>query len=154
MAHDVSPEQAEATAALEHSVAGRAGSLIEPVIRPLGFDWKIGVGLITSFAARETVVGTLGVMYGVGEDAIDEPEPLLDRIREARWPDGTPVFTLATSVSFLVFFVLAMQCLPTQAVARRETGSWKWPLLQLGYMTVLAYAASLVAYQTISALTA
>ena len=154
VAHDVSPEQAEATAALEHSVAGRAGSLIEPVIRPLGFDWKIGVGLITSFAARETVVGTLGVMYGVGEDAIDEPEPLLDRIREARWPDGTPVFTLATSVSFLVFFVLAMQCLPTQAVARRETGSWKWPLLQLGYMTVLAYAASLVAYQTISALTA
>mgnify|MGYP006267639321 CR=1 FL=1 len=150
----VSLEQAEATAGLEHSIAGRAGKLIEPVIRPLGFDWKIGVGLATSFAAREVVVGTLGVMYGVGEEAVDDPEPLLNRIRDATWPDGTPVFTVATSVSFLVFFVLAMQCLPTQAVARRETGSWKWPLLQLGYMTALAYVASLIAYQSITALTA
>lgn len=153
-AADVSPEQAEATAALEHSFAGRLGQSIEPAIRPLGFDWKIGVGLVTSFAARETVVATLGVMYGVGEEAVDEPEPLLDRIRAATWPDGSPVFTLATSVSFLVFFVLAMQCLPTQAVARRETGSWKWPLLQLGYMTALAYAASLIVYQSISAIQA
>ena len=152
--YDVSTEQAASTAALEHSVAGRLGHFIEPAIRPLGFDWKIGVGLVTSFAARETVVGTLGVMYGVGEEAVDEPEPLLNRIRDATWPDGSPVFTAATSVSFLVFFVLAMQCLPTQAVAKRETGSWKWPLLQLGYMTALAYTASLVCYQVITTLTA
>lgn len=150
----VTLEQAEATLGLEYSLAGRAGKLIEPVIRPLGFDWKIGVGLATSFAAREVVVGTLGVMYGVGKEAVDDPEPLLNRIRDATWPDGSPVFTAATSVSFLVFFVLAMQCLPTQAVARRETGSWKWPLLQLGYMTALAYIASLIAYHSITAIMA
>lgn len=145
------PGHVAAQLALEHSFAGRMGRLIEPAVEPLGFDWKIGVGVVTSFAARETVVGTLGVVYGVGEDVVDEPEPLLNRIREAKHADGTPVFTVATAFSLLVFYVLAMQCLPTQAVTRRETGSWKWALLQLGYMTVLAYAASLITYQTLAA---
>jgi len=152
-ANDIEIEQAQGRLAVEYSYAGRAGKLVEPVIRPLGFDWRMGIGVVTSFAAREAVVGTLGVVYGVGEDAIDDPVPLLDKIREATWPDGRPVFTLASSLSFLVFFVLAMQCLPTQAVARRETGSWKWPLLQLGYMTVLAYVGALIVYQSVSALT-
>jgi ferrous iron transport protein B len=138
--------------ALEYSVAGRMGKLIEPVIEPLGFDWKIGIGVVTSFAARETVVGTLGVVYGVGDEVVDDPAPLLDRIREAKHPDGSPVFTVATCMSLLVFYVLAMQCLPTQAVTRRETGSWKWAAFQLGYMTALAYTASLITYQTLAAL--
>jgi len=138
--------------ALEYSVAGRMGKLIEPVIEPLGFDWKIGIGVVTSFAARETVVGTLGVVYGVGDEVVDDPAPLLDRIREAKHPDGSPVFTVATCLSLLVFYVLAMQCLPTQAVTRRETGSWKWAAFQLGYMTALAYTASLITYQTLAAL--
>jgi len=132
---------------LRHSFAGQLGRTIEPVLEPLGFNWQIGIGVVTSFAARETVVGTLGVIYGVGEEAVDDPEPLLDRIRQAKHPDGTPVFTMATSISLLVFYVLAMQCLPTQAVTMRETNSWKWPIFQLGYMTALAYLASLVAYQ-------
>lgn len=123
--------------AMEHSAAGRLGKAVEPVLEPLGFDWKIGIGVVTSFAARETVVGTLGVVYGVGDEVVDDPKPLIDRIRDAKRPDGSPVFTIATSLSLLVFYVLAMQCLPTQAVTRRETGSWRWAIFQLGYMTAL-----------------
>lgn len=139
---------AEAQAKLSNSYAGRLGHLIEPVIEPLGFDWKIGVALVASFAAREVVVSALSVIYGVGEEA-EEGSLLIDRLREAKRPDGTPVFGTATSVSLLVFYVLAMQCLPTQAVTRRETGSWKWAGLQLGYMTLLAYVVSLVVYQAL-----
>jgi len=142
----------EGQLAMEHSVAGKLGKAVEPALEPLGFDWKIGIGVVTSFAARETVVGTLGVVYGVGDDVVDDPKPLIDRIRDAKRPDGTAVFTVATSLSLLVFYVLAMQCLPTQAVTRRETGSWKWALFQLGYMTVLAYTGSLITYQTLVAL--
>ena len=138
--------------ALEYSFAGRMGRAIEPVLRPLGFNWQIGVGIVTSFAARETIVSTLGVVYGVGEDVVDQAEPLLARVRRARKPDGGLVFTTATSISLLVFYVLAMQCLPTQVITRRETGTWKWALFQLGYMTVLAYAGSLVVYQGLTAL--
>ena len=133
---------------LEHSFAGRLGRAIEPVFAPLGFDWKMSVGVLSSFAAREVIVSTLGVLYGLGADAADEsPQSLIESIRASRRPDGSPVFTTATCLSLLVFYVLAMQCLPTQAVTRRETGSWKWPLVQLGYMTVLAYTAALVTYQ-------
>ena len=150
---DGAPLEDEARAAqeaLEYSFAGRAGHLIEPALEPLGFDWKIGVGVFASFAAREVVVSALSVIYGVGEDGADGGSVLLDRLSAATHPDGTPVFDFATSVSLLVFFVLAMQCLPTQAVTRRETGSWKWAVFQLGYMTCLAYTASLITYQTIS----
>ena len=136
---------------LEHSFAGRIGRGIEPVFAPLGFDWKMSVGVLSSFAAREVIVSTLAVLYGLGADGADEGvERLHDSLRRSTRADGTPVFTTAACASMLVFYVLAMQCLPTQAVTRRETGSWKWPLLQLGYMTALAYVAALVTYQTLS----
>ena len=136
--------------ALANSAAGHIGRWIEPVIKPLGFDWQIGIGIISSFAAREVIVSTLAVVYGVGEDvAKEKPESLYDSLRRARRADGTKVFTTATCVSLLLFYVLAMQCLATQAIARRETASWKWPALQLGYMTLLAYGAALVAFQAL-----
>jgi ferrous iron transport protein B len=139
--------------ALSKSAAGRLGRWIEPVIRPLGFDWQIGIGIISSFAAREVVVSTLAIVYGVGEDAAEEnPESLYDSLRAAKRTDGSKVFTTATCLSLLVFYVLAMQCLPTQAVTRRETNSWKWPVFQLVYMTLLAYFGALVVYQIASRL--
>ena len=131
---------------LEHSFAGRLGKFIEPVVRPLGFDWQMGIGIVTSFAAREVIVSTLAVVYGVGSGD-GENEGFYATLRHATREDGSPVFTMAASLSLLVFFVLAMQCLPTQAVTRRETGTWKWAILQLVYMTVLAYVASLVTFQ-------
>ncbi len=136
---------------LAHSLAGRLGRLIEPVVRPLGFDWQLGIGIISSFAAREVIVSTLAIVYGVGEADDADPAGFYETMRRAVRPDGSPVFTVATSVSLLVFYVLAMQCLPTQAVTRRETGSWKWPLLQLAYMSVLAYGAAFLAYQGLRA---
>jgi ferrous iron transport protein B len=131
---------------LEHSIAGRLGKMIEPVVRPLGFDWQMGIGIVTSFAAREVIVSTLAVVYGVGSGDV-ENVGFYDTLRHATRQDGSPVFTTAASLSLLVFYVLAMQCLPTQAVTRRETGTWKWAILQLVYMTVLAYGASLVTFQ-------
>jgi ferrous iron transport protein B len=139
--------------ALAESAAGRLGRFIEPVLRPLGFDWQIGIGIISSFAAREVVVSTLAVVYGIGEEAAsDDPQSLYDSLRRATRSDGSKVFTLATCMSLLVFYVLAMQCLPTQAVTRRETNSWKWPFLQLAYMTALAYTAALIVFQGLRAL--
>jgi len=138
--------------ALAQSFAGRMGQMIEPVIRPLGFDWQIGVGVISSFAAREVIVSTLAVVYGVGADAADQnPRSLYDTMRRATRTDGSAVFTTATCASLLVFYVLAMQCLPTQAVTKRETNTWRWPIFQLAYMSVLAYTASLVTYQLLAA---
>ncbi len=116
---------------------------MQPVFSPLGFDWKTSVGVLTSFAAREVVVSTLSVLYGMGQEA--EVSTLSSRLLDARRVDGSPAFDAATCVSLLVFFVLAMQCLPTQAVTRRETGSWKWAAFQFGYMSLLAYAAAFVA---------
>ncbi len=145
----------EGEQALEYSFAGRAGKLIEPVVKPLGFDWRIGVGVVSSFAAREVIVSTLAVVYGVGEDMAEEnPDAFIDRLRTAKRSDGQLLFSTATCYSLLVFYVLAMQCLPTQAVTKRETGSWKWAAFQLGYMTVLAYSASLITYQVVSMITA
>lgn len=142
-----------ARGALAHSFAGRLGHLIEPLVAPLGFDWQIGIGVISSFAAREVIVSTLSVVYGVGDDAEgEEAGGLYSTLRRATRQDGSPVFTTATCVSLLVFYVLAMQCLPTQAVTRRETGTWKWAILQLVYMTLLAYGAALIAFQVLSAM--
>jgi ferrous iron transport protein B len=134
-------ESRRAAYALEGSLAGRLGKAMEPVFRPLGFDWRTDVGVLTSFAARETFVSTLAVVHGVGSDS--DEAGLREILRAGRRPDGTPLFGLGTALPLLVFYVLAMQCLPTQAVTRRETGSWKWAALQLGYMTVLAYGAAL-----------
>ncbi|MEZ6127145.1 MAG: ferrous iron transporter B [Planctomycetaceae bacterium] len=141
-------ERLRAQQALGYSFVGRAGRLVEPVFAPLGFDWKINVGVMTSFAAREVVVSTLAIVYGLGEKGADDEATLVETLRRQKRDDGTPVFTTATGLSLLVFFVLAMQCLPTQAVTRRETGSWKWAAFQLAYMTVMAYVAALAMYQT------
>jgi ferrous iron transport protein B len=128
------------------SFAGRAGGLIEPFFRPLGFDWQLTVGVLTSFLAREVFVSTMSVLVGGSGDA-EVDEGVIDRIRTMTRNDGTPVFTPATSASALIFFVLAMQCLPTLAVTRRETGRLKYALLQLGYMSAVAYLAALIVYQ-------
>lgn len=131
---------------LELSYAGRLGKFIEPVIRPLGFDWKIGISLITSLAAREVFVGTMATIYGAGDD--DNVQPIRERMREERNPEtGQPVYSMATGISLMLFYAFAMQCMSTIAVVRRETKSWKWPTIQFAYMGVLAYLASLIAYQ-------
>ena len=132
---------------VENSYAGQAGHLLEPAIRPLGFDWKIGIGLISSFAARETVISTLGIVYNVGDTSNDQSESLIQAMREAKRPDGSRVWTPLVALSLMVFFVLACQCMSTVAVVRRETNSWRWPLFMVGYMLVLAYVSSLVTYQ-------
>ncbi|HET9824824.1 MAG TPA: ferrous iron transport protein B, partial [Chitinophagaceae bacterium] len=131
---------------LENSYAGILGKTIEPIIKPLGYDWKIGIALITSFAAREVFVGTMATLYSVGEDDKNSLK-LQDKMKLARRADGTPLYTLATGISLMVFYLFAMQCMSTLAVVRRETRSWKWPVIQLAYMTSLAYVMSLVAYQ-------
>ena len=148
---DPSTQQQQAQAALEYSFAGRIGKFVEPVFAPLGFDWKMDVGIITSFAAREVVVSTLAIVYGLGEDGVDDEAGLVETLRRQRNPDGSLVFSTATGFSLLVFFVLAMQCLPTQVVTKRETGSWRWAAFQFVYMTALAYVAALITYQTLAA---
>lgn len=133
-------------ALLEKSYAGIAGHVIEPLIKPLGYDWKIGIALITSFAAREVFVGTMATLYSVGDQDSDDNQTLRQKMKAAVKPDGTKVYTLATGVSLMIFYVLAMQCMSTLAVVKRETGSWKWPLIQFVYMTALAYVLSWAAY--------
>ncbi len=135
---------------LENSYVGILGHWIEPAIRPLGYDWKIGIALITSFAAREAFVGTMATIYSV--DGGDEDT---DTIRErmaasVNSKTGLPVYSFATGISLMLFYAFAMQCMSTVAVVYRETKSWKWPMIQLVYMTALAYVASLVAYQLLS----
>ena len=126
------------------------GKKIEPVIAPLGFDWKIGIALITSFAAREVFVGTMATLYSVGEDADANSSTLRQKMAAAKRDDGSPVYSLATGLSLLIFYVLAMQCMSTLAVVKRETSSWKWPTIQLLYMTGLAYLMSLLTYHIFS----
>ncbi len=135
------------TAYLENSFAGMLGHAIEPVIRPLGFDWKIGIALITSFAAREVFVGTMATLYSVGGDADENSSTLRQKMSSAVRADGTKVYTLATGLSLLVFYVIAMQCMSTLAVVKRETKSWKWPAIQFAYLTFLAYTISLLVFQ-------
>ena len=132
---------------IRNSFAGQAGRLIEPLIAPLGFDWKMGIGLISSFAARETLVSTFSIVYNVGPDEDAGSPSLIDAVRNARRPDGTPAWTPLVAVSMMVFFVLACQCMSTVAVVRRETNSWRWPLFMVSYMLVLAYIASLITFQ-------
>lgn len=136
-----------AEAQMESSIGGSIGRLMEPAIAPLGFDWKIGVGLLASFAAREVLVSTLGIVYGVGDAADEESAPLRDRLRAATRPDGTRVFTPLTGIALMVFFVLAAQCMSTLAIVRRESGSWRWAMFMLVYMNALAYVGALLVYQ-------
>ena len=130
---------------IEASYAGQLGKFIEPAIAPLGFDWKIGIALITSFAAREVFVGTMATLYSIGSTG--DEDTIRERLADARRPTGEKVYTAATALSLLIFYVFAMQCMSTLAVVKRETGSWKWALLQFGFMTGLAYLGSLVVYQ-------
>lgn len=137
--------QVFATEKLENSYAGILGKTIEPVITPLGYDWKIGIALVTSFAAREVFVGTMATLYSVGDEGSDDP--LKEKMRSARRADGTPVYSLATGVSLMLFYLFAMQCMSTLAIVKRETRTWKWPVIQFVYMTGLAYLMSFLAYQ-------
>ena len=139
--------EAKQGAALRNSYAGQLGHLIEPVIAPLGFDWKIGVALIASFAAREVLVSTLSIIYNTGKDSTEESAGLIQAVRDAKRDDGTPAWTPLTAITLMVFFVLAIQCMSTVAIVRRETNSWAWTLFMVGYMTALAYAAAFLTYQ-------
>jgi ferrous iron transport protein B len=132
---------------LENSYAGMLGKSIEPLIKPLGFDWKIGIALITSFAAREVFVGTMATIYSVAADDAHQ-ESVREKMSSARNPEtGLPVFTIATAFSLMMFYAFSMQCISTIAVVYRETKGWRWPLIQIVYMTTLAYLASLFVYQ-------
>ena len=132
---------------LKNSYAGQLGHLIEPAIKPLGFNWKIGVALIASFAAREVLVSTLGIIYNGDKDADAESETLAQSIKDAKNDDGTPSWTPLTALTLMVFFVLAMQCMSTVVVVRRETNSWAWTIFMVVYMTGLAYIAAFLTYQ-------
>ena len=140
-------ERAISSFKLEHSYIGQLGKFMEPAVRPLGYDWKIGIALLTSFAAREVFVGTLATIYSV-QDA--EESTIAGRMALERDALGKPVFNLATGASILIFYALAMQCMSTLAVVKKETNSWKWPMIQLVFMTVLAYTASLLTYQLLA----
>lgn len=140
-------ERDKAAEKLENSYAGILGQTIEPAIKPLGFDWKIGIALITSFAAREAFVGTMSTIYSV-DSGDEDTATIRNKMRDAKDPaTGLPIFTFATSLSLMLFYAFAMQCMSTVAVVYRETKSWKWPMIQLVYMTAMAYVASLIAYQ-------
>jgi ferrous iron transport protein B len=132
---------------LKHSFAGTLGHVIEPVIRPLGFDWKVGVALIASFAAREVLVSTLSIIYNVGKDENEQSQTLISAIKDAKTDDGAPAWTPLKALTLMVFFVLAMQCMSTLAIVRRETNSWRWPIFMTVYMTGLAYVAAMLTYQ-------
>lgn len=140
-------ERKQNTEKLEHSFAGIMGKAIEPAIRPLGYDWKIGIAIITSFAAREVFVGTMATLYSVGSD--ESSDTIREKMRAARRPDGSPVYTLGSGVSLLVFYVFAMQCMSTLAIVKRETRSWKYPALQFVYMLALAYGCAWIAFQAL-----
>jgi ferrous iron transport protein B len=140
-------EGASAADQLRDSFAGRAGRLIEPVILPLGFDWKIGIGIVSSLLQREVFVSTMGTIYSV-RDAGDGSASLAARLRADTDPaTGRPLYTLATALSLLVYYMFAMQCLSTVAVVRKETGGWRWPLFQFGVMTLMAWGGAFVVYR-------
>ncbi|WP_297516900.1 ferrous iron transport protein B [Flavobacterium sp.] len=131
---------------LEHSYMGIAGKMIEPVIEPLGYDWKIGIAVVSSFAAREVFVGTLATIYKVGDQS-EEETTIKEQMRHEVHEDGSPVFNLASGISLLLFYAFAMQCISTLAIVKKETNSWKWPMIQLVFMSGIAYVSALVAYQ-------
>ena len=137
----------EQAAHLEASFGGQLGHAIEPAIRPLGFDWKIGVGLVGAFAAREVFVATLGIVNAIGNDADATSKPLREALKHAKRTDGSRAYTPLVGLSLMVFFALAMQCMSTLAVVRRESNSLRWPAFLFAYMTVLAWIVSFLVYQ-------
>jgi ferrous iron transport protein B len=141
-------DKQEAGEKLRHSFAGRLGQFIEPAIRPLGFDWKIGIGIVSSFAAREVFVSTMSLVYNVGEadDSEEGTQTLAQTLREQTHPDGSPVYTPLVAVTLMVFYVFALQCVSTIAIVRRETNGWKWAAFQWLYMGVLAWTLAFITY--------
>ncbi|PTM11283.1 MAG: ferrous iron transport protein B [Bacteroidetes bacterium] len=135
---------------LEHSFIGIVGKTIEPAIRPLGYDWKIGIGIVASFAAREVFVGTLATIYSVGSDLEDDDKTIKNRMSKEVHDNGDKVFTLASGISLLLFYAFAMQCMSTLAIVRRETNTWKWPMIQLFGMSFIAYIVALIAFQILN----
>ena len=152
-AQDDAADRLIAAHAREYSYVGRMGKALEPVFRPLGYDWQLTIGVLTSFAAREVFVSTMAVVVRAGDADLDPADAGAVRsVQAATRSDGvTPIFTTATCWSILVYFVLAMQCLPTLAVTAKESGSAKWALLQFVWMSGIAYAAALVVYQSLRA---
>jgi len=158
-ARQLSPEQREAQLAaidkeaagarLRHSFAGRLGQMIEPIVRPLGFDWQIGIGIVASFAAREVFVSTMSLVYNVGElqDDDEGTRTLAEVMKTQRYANGAPVYTTLVGITLMVFYVFALQCVSTVAIVRRETNSWKWPVFQWAYMGALAWLFAFVTYQ-------
>lgn len=139
-------DRLKASEKLENSYAGVFGHAIEPAIKPLGFDWKIGIALITSFAAREAFVGTMATIYSVN-NGTQKIESIQQKMKGAKDPvTRKPVFTFAVAMSLMMFYAFAMQCVSTLAVTYRETNSWRWPAIQFGYMTAMAYVASIITY--------
>ena len=132
---------------LENSYIGLVGKSIEPIISPLGYDWKIGIALVTSFAAREVFVGTLSTIYSVGSE---NQETIKNTMAQEKDSSGNKIFSLPTGLSLMIFYAFAMQCMSTLAVVKKETNSWKWPMAQLFFMTTLAYFASLFVYQILA----
>jgi hypothetical protein len=141
-------DAAEESARLRASYGARMGRALEPVIAPLGFDWKIGVGLIGAFAAREVFISTMGVVYGTGNEKASTSPTLREKIRAESYADGRPVYTPLVGLSLMIFFALACQCMSTLAAVRRETRGWKWPVFLFAYMGVLAWITSFAVYQT------
>ena len=139
-------DNARAALIARNSAAGTLGRFIEPTIAPLGYNWKIGVGLVGAMAAREVFVSTMGTVYSTGADTDEKSLPLRQQMKTDKWPDGRPIWTTATAISILVYFVIAMQCVSTLAVVKRETGGWKWPVFMQIYMTALAWIAAFVAF--------
>ncbi len=140
-------DRSESGEFLRNSFLGHAGRWIEPLVKPLGWDWRIGMATIASFPAREIVIATMGTIYNLGEDTNERSEGLREKLKSATWPDGRPVFNLAVALSLMVFFALCCQCGSTLAVIKRETNSWRWPIVSFVYMTTLAYLGALVTYQ-------
>lgn len=146
-------EHEQSGAYLRESALGHMGRVIEPIVKPLGWDWRIGMAAIASFPAREIVVATMGTIYNLGADQDESSQGLREKMRTAEWPDGRKVFNLPVAMSIMVFFALCCQCAATLAAIRRETASWRWPILTFSYMTVLAYVAAAVTYQVLSRIT-
>jgi ferrous iron transport protein B len=146
-------DRAEAGALLRQSFLGRLGRFIEPAVRPLGWDWRIGTAVLASFPAREVVIATMGTIYDLGDEEDESSRGLREKLRAATWPDGRLVFTTPVALSIMVFFALCCQCGGTLAVIQRETRSWGWPIFTFAYMTLLAYLASWATYEAACRLT-
>ena len=132
---------------LENSYIGTAGKILEPILTPLGYDWKIGIAIITSFAAREVFVGTLATIFSVGSENMDT---IKEKMSYQRKPNGQLLFNLPTGVSLMVFYAFALQCVSTIAIVKKETNSWKWPAIQFIFMTIIAYISAYIVYRSLS----